>query len=199
MQKSPIKAGLKVQIEFNIGSKKNILNSFILESEHDRLKLSFPEEKREIAPFLREGTEIKAFIYTYSGIIVVESVVFDSPLGDNFVIEFNEEHQTIQRRQYKRVQYTTDLFIQINKDNIKTTTTDVSGGGVRFNLAQPLETGATYNIQLRIVPHEPMIKATGITIKKVFYKENEYVLEFVDIKEEDRKKIIKQCTTISEY
>ena len=38
-----------------------------------------------------------------------------------------------------------------------------------------------------------MIKAEGIILKKNFYKSNEYVLEFMEIEEKEREKIIQKC------
>lgn len=196
MLKSPIKRGLKVQIEFSIGRKRNMLDTYILEPDSDRLTLSFPESKREFAPYLREGVEIKAFIFTFSGIIILESIVYDSPFDGKFIIEYNEEHHVIQRRKYLRMPYMTDFFIQLNEKNIKTTSVDICGGGVRFTTNEQLKAGNTYQAQLRISAHEPLIKMTGILIKKHFYKPNEYVLEFTVIDEEDREKIVQKCLNI---
>ena len=193
MYKNPIKKGLKVQVEFNIGSKKNILDTYILEPDSDRLTLSFPDSKREFAPYLREGVEIKVFLYTFTGIIVVNSVVYDSPFDGYFVVEFNEENHIIQRRKYLRMPYLTDFFLQHNDINIKTTTADIGGGGIRFNSDYPFVANMVLNVQLRLNPYEPLIKAEGTIIKKNFYRQNEFVLEFTKIDEKDRDKIIQKC------
>lgn len=193
MYKNPIKKGLKVQVEFNIGSKKNILDTYILEPDSDRLTLSFPDSKREFAPYLREGVEIKVFLYTFTGIIVVNSVVYDSPFDGYFVVEFNEENHIIQRRKYLRMPYLTDFFLQHNDINIKTTTADICGGGIRFNSDYPFVANMVLNVQLRLNPYEPLIKAEGTIIKKNFYRQNEFVLEFTKIDEKDRDKIIQKC------
>lgn len=193
---NPIKRGLKVQVEFTTGSKRNILETYILEPDYDRLTLSFPESKREFAPYLREGTEIKAFIYTFTGIIIVDSIVYDSPFDGQFVIEFNESHQVIQRRKYVRTPFIVDFFIQKEGGNIKTNTVDIGGGGVRFISDTPLKANDICHVQLRLNSFEPMIKAEGIILKKHFYRPNEYVLEFMIINENDRNKIIQRCLQI---
>lgn len=196
MLKNPIKKGLKVQIEFNIGSKRTIIDTYIITPESDRLVLSFPDEKREYAPYLREGSEIKAFVYTFNGIIIVESCVYDSPFDGSITIEFNEQHQIIQRRKYIRMPYITDFFIQRETNNIKSTTVDISGGGIRFFTDTELKAESIHKVQLRLTNHESMIKAEGIILKKNFYRPNEYVLEFMQIDEKDRDKIIQKCFTI---
>ena len=196
MALNPIKRGLKVQVEFETGSKRTILDTYILEPDSDRLTLSFPDSKREFAPYLREGTEIKAFIYTFTGIMIVNSIIYDSPFDGKFIIEFNEQHQIIQRRKYLRMPYITDFFIQREEGNIKANSVDIGGGGVRFITDYQLKAGQNYKIQLRLTPFEPMIKAEGIILKKNFYKSNEYVLEFMKIDEKERDKIVKKCLQI---
>ena len=193
-----IKRGLKVQVEFEVGSKKNILDTYILQPDSDRLTLSFPDSKREYAPYLREGTEIKAFIYTFTGIMIIDSIVYDSPFDGKFTIEFNEDHQIIQRRKYLRMPYITDFFLQRPDGNIKTTSVDICGGGVRFVTDIVLKADEQYKVQLRLNNFEPMIKASGIILKKNFYKPNEYVLEFMEIDEKEREKIIQKCIKLEQ-
>lgn len=196
MAQNPIKRGLKVQIEFETGSKKSRMDCYILKPDFDRLTLSFPESKNEFIPYLTEGSEIKAFIYSFTGILIIDSVVYDSPLDGQFVIEFNEEHQIIQRRKYLRMPYITDFFLQTEEMNIKTTTLDISGGGVRFITDSLFSISKPLKAQLRISSFDPMIKAEGIVLKKNFYKKEEYVMEFTEINEHDRDKIIQKCLLI---
>ena len=68
MAQSPIKKGLKVVIELDTGSfssSKTHIETYILEPEFDRLTVTFPPSKQEFAPYLSEGTEIKAFINSF--------------------------------------------------------------------------------------------------------------------------------------
>ena len=188
-----IKKGQKVQIMFYAGSKKQIIDTYIVESDSDRLILAFPESKKEFIPYLVEGTEIKAFIYTYTGIIIIDSIVFDSPFDSQIVIEYNENQQVIQRRKYTRIPFNMDFFIQKEDGNIKTKTVDISGGGIRFISQTPLCANDNYKVQLRLTFYKKMIKAEGIILKKRIYQENEYVLEFTIIDEKDRNQIIQEC------
>ncbi|MBS4759286.1 MAG: PilZ domain-containing protein [Clostridium sp.] len=196
MSNNPIKRGLKVQIEFETGSRKSRIDCYIIKPEFDRLTLSFPESKKEFVPYLCEGTEIKAFIYTFSGIMIIDSIVFDSPFDGKFVIEFNDEHQVIQRRKYLRQPYMTDLYLERPEGNIRTMTIDIGGGGVRFSCDTLLSNMQEFNAQLRLTPFEPMIKIGGFVLKKAFYKEDEYLFEFTQISEKDRNLIIQKCIQI---
>ena len=197
MALSAVKRGQKVQIEVDIGISKIVIDCYILEPDSDRLTLSFPASKNEYAPYLSEGTEIKAFVYSFTGIMIFDSIVFDPPYNGEIVIEFSEHHQVIQRRKYLRMPFISDFFIIRDEEgNVKTATVDLSGGGVIFLCETPLVPDKIYKAQLRLVPYEPMIKVEGNILKKNFYRANEYVMEFLKIEEKDRDKIIQKCLTI---
>lgn len=196
MALNPIKRGLKVQVEVETGRTRTVIDCYILEPDSDRLTLSFPASKNEYAPYLSEGTEIKAFVYSFTGIMIFDSIVFDAPFDGQFVIEFSEHHQVIQRRKYVRMPYITDFFLEREDGNIKTSTVDISGGGVRFLTEHPLSADKVFKAQLRLNSFEPMIKAEGVILKKNFYKSNEYVMEFMQIEEKERDKIIQKCLKI---
>ena len=196
MANNSIKRGLKVQIEFDAGVRKARVDCYITEPDFDRLTLSFPESKSEFIPYLTEGTELRAFIYTFTGILVINSIIFDSPFDGQFVIEYNEENQIIQRRKYLRMPYITDFFLVGDDGNIKTNTIDIGGGGVRFACNQFLSEKYPYKAQLRISPIDGLIKVEGFVSKKHFYKEEEYLFEFTEISETARNKIIQRCIQI---
>ena len=199
MVQSPVKKGLKVVIELDTGSftsSKTHIETYILDSEYDRLMVTFPPSKAEFAPYLSEGTEIKAFIYSYTGIIIVDSIVFDSPYNGKMVIEFNEQHQIIQRRKYMRMVYMTDLYIEQEEGNLRVDTIDIGGGGVRFVSDQSFRDMQKITAQLRLAPFEPLVKIEGIILKKNFYKPNEYVFEFMEISEQNRNKVIQKCVEL---
>ncbi len=193
MANNPIKRGLKVQIEFETGSRKSRIDCYIINPDFDRLTLSFPESKKEFIPYLIEGTEIKAFIYTFSGIMIIDSIVFDAPFDGKFVIEFNEDQQVIQRRKYLRQPYMTDLYLESPDGNIRTMTIDIGGGGIRFSTDKVISNMQEFKSQLRLNAYEPMIKIIGFVQKKHFYKDDEYLFEFTQIAESDRNKIIQKC------
>lgn len=198
MHNRAVKKGQKVQVELDTGISKTIIDCYILEPEADRLVLSFPASQKEYIPYLSEGTEIKAFVYSFTGIMIFDSIVFDSPFNGVFVIEFSNHHQVIQRRRYLRMPFITDFFIigKDEEDNIKTATIDLSGGGVRFLCEDSIEVGKEYEARLRLDEFSSLIKVSGIIIHKNFYRSNEYVMEFLKITEKDRDKIIQKCLLI---
>lgn len=199
MAPNPIKRGLKVVIELDTGSftgSKTRIDCYIIEPEYDRLTVSFPESKSDFIPYLSEGTEIKAFIYSFTGIIIVDSIVFDSPYDGRMVIEYNEENHIIQRRKYLRMPYITDMFIVGAERNIRANTIDIGGGGVRFQCSEHLADMDSVSVQLKLAQFEPIIKVDGTILKKNFYKPDEYVLEFMKISEDDRERIVKKCVTL---
>ncbi len=196
MALSAVKSGQKVQIEVDTGINKTIIDCYIIEPESDRLTLSFPESKNEYTPYLSEGTEVKAFVYSFTGIMIFDSIVFDPPYNGTIVIEFSEHHQVIQRRKYLRMPFISDFFIIRDEGNVKTATVDLSGGGVRFLCETQIVPDKVYKAQLRLESYEPMIKVEGTVIKKNFYRTNEYVMEFLKIEEKDRDKIIQKCLKI---
>lgn len=199
MAPNPIKRGLKVVVELDTGSftgSKTRIDCYIIEPEYDRLTVSFPESKSEFIPYLSEGTEIKAFIYSFTGIIIVDSIVFDSPYDGKMVIEYNEENHIIQRRKYLRMPYITDMFLIREDQNVRANTIDIGGGGVRFQCSHSFVDMESVSVQLKLAHFEPIIKVEGTILKKNFYKPDEYVLEFMKISESDRERIIKKCVTL---
>ena len=143
---------------------------------------------------MSEGTEIKAFVYSFTGIMIFDSIVFDSPYNGMIVIEFSEHHQVIQRRKYLRMPFITDFYIiREEEGNIKTSTVDISGGGIRFTCETPVEPDRLYPAQLRLSAAQHLIKLEGVILKKNFYRANEYVMEYTEIEEKDRDKIIQKC------
>lgn len=193
MLEAQIRKGLKVQIEFSTGSKNVIIDCYIVEPEYDRLTLFFPDSKKEFLPYLTEGTEIKAFVYALSGIFIVDSIIFDEYDDGLITIEFNDEHEVIQRRRFVRIPFLTDLFLIGEEENIKAMTLNISGGGIKFTTNKELSDGSEYEAKLRFAPFDKLISMKGHIHKKAFYKENEYVIEFTEIKEDDREKIIQKC------
>lgn len=196
---SHIKKGLKVQIEFESGfGKKSRLDCYISNFEEDRIVLMYPQFKDEFIPYLTEGTELKAFIYTFGGIEVLDSIVLDSPLEEEFTIEYHTDTQIIQRRKYLRMPYITEIFITLPEGNIKSETLDISGGGLRFAFSKQLENQKSYKGCLRLEKFDQLIPFTGLVMKKDFFKPDEYVVEFTDIEEKQRDKIITKCLQLEQ-
>lgn len=191
---SKIAKDTKVQIEFLTESKRRIfLDCYVSESQKDRLVMRFPPKGNEFLHYLMEGAPIKAFIYTYTGIWIINSMVIESPEDNIITIEFKEEHQVIQRRKYFRIFYVTDFTLEFAGRRLNTKTVDISGGGVRFLSEEVIKTGEQYNGALKLSVNEPPIKLIGRVFRKDSSKKEEYVFEYTAIVEKEREKIIQRC------
>lgn len=173
------------------GSEKE-LNCTIKEIYSDRISLNFPEEVNNYSDYLQEGDEVSVKIFTPAGIKAFDAVILNSPLDNDFVIEFVEDYLEIQRRMYLRIEFEAKVLIVKGKINIVTHTLDIGGGGIRFYYEGLLENKETVICHL-FLPEFPTINAQGIIVKEAHLKKNEYVMVFTKIEEKDRDKIIKKC------
>ena len=186
----------KVQIEFLTNAKhKMFLDCYVETSEKDRMILKYPSKGGEYSDYLKEGTKVKAFIYTYTGIWIISSMIIEPPKDGLLTLEFKEEHQVIQRRKYFRIFFVTDLYIYLPDKKIKTETIDISGGGVRFLSEEAIKQGEQYNAVL-VLGENQEIPVMGRILKKSPAKPKEYVMEFTAIIEKEREKIIKKCVLV---
>lgn len=188
----------KVRIEFEDSSKKVCnIDCYVVDTEADRLILNFPPESRGYLGYLGEGEVVKAYIYSYSGILILNPMIIEPPNEENLItIEFKEEQQVIQRRQYFRISYETDFYIIVDGKKLSARTIDVSGGGVRFFCKEEIKPEEIYAGELRISSIDDPIKLSGRVFKKNPDKKNEYVFEYTQIEEKQRERIIKKCVLI---
>ena len=173
------------------GSEKE-LNCSIKRIYKDRIALIPPEETIDYVDYLEEGDDISVKIFTPAGIKAYDAIVLNSPLENEFVIEFVENYIEIQRRKYLRMDYEAKVLVQVGFTKVVTQTIDIGGGGVRFASETPFEPNQTVTCHL-FLPEVPVIQAQGIIIKENHLKENEYVIFFTKISEIDRTKILQKC------
>lgn len=176
------------------GSEKE-LNCTIKRIYKDRISLIPPEETIDYVDYLQEGDDISVKIFTPAGIKAYDAIVLNSPLEDNFVIEFVENYIEIQRRKYLRMDYEAKVLIQEGFTKVVTQTIDIGGGGIRFASETPFNPNQTVTCHL-FLPEYPVIQAQGIIIKEKHLKENEYVIFFTKISENDRTKILQKCFSL---
>ena len=192
-----IRKNQKVKLNFKTadGSEKE-LDCLIKEIYTDRLSLTTTEEILKYSEYLSEGEELVAKIFTPVGVKVISTIILDSPLENDFIIEFAEVSTEIQRREYLRVPLDTKVVIQRSlNDNIVTRTIDISGGGIRFNYNGEFYPKEEVDITLYL-PDMKMIQANGIIIKNNHLPTDIHILSFNKIDENDRDKIIKKCFEI---
>ncbi len=188
----------KVRIEFDDSAKNTqSVECYVVDIQPDRLILSFPADGRKYLQYLGEGESVKAYIYSYSGILILNPMIIEAPKEENLItIEFKEEQQVIQRRQYFRICWETDFSIIVDGKKLDVRTIDVSGGGVRFLCKEEIKTGEIYKGALRISSVDDPVELTGRVFKKNPDRKNEYVFEYTQIEEKQRERIIKKCVLI---
>lgn len=184
---------VKLFIKLADDSEKE-LDCRIKEVQKDRLVLDFPKEALEYSNYLEEGCEVPVRLFTTSGVRVFDSIVLNSPLEPEFVIEFAEEQEEIQRREYLRVNATAKIILTKGKDVCNVTNTlDISGGGAKFISLETFEPDEEVNFMLYLPNEVRSIMGKGKILSNSNGSKNEYVIVFTEIKETDRDRIIKAC------
>jgi len=173
------------------GSEKE-LNCSIKKIYKDRIFLNYPKEIMDYVDYLQEGDDVSVKIFTPSGIKAYDAIVLNSPLENDFVIEFIEDYIEIQRRKYLRMDFEAKVLIQAGMLKLVTYTIDIGGGGIRFSGEESFEPNQTVSCHI-FLPEFPAIQAQGIIIKEKHLKENEYVIFFTKINEKDRTKLLQKC------
>ena len=186
--------GQIVKLNFNIPSKNDInITCTVKGFENDRINLIFPKERNEFLKDLPEGKEIEAIVYTNSGIFVFDSIIINSPLEHDFVIELPEEKQKIQRREYIRTPI--NLKLALSRDDIQyeTKTINVGGGGIRFISQEKLNVNSLWRLSL-LLPDGKALKGLGKILYTFLQGRNIVsVIVFTDISETERNRLIKLC------
>lgn len=189
-----LKPGQKVQIEFIISpSEKMQLVCNIDKIESDRLTLKYSDKLMKYSEHLAEGTEIRAYVYTGANIQVLDSIVITAPYEAAFEIEYPDDYVTIQRRAYIREDLNCKIILQGENSTATGKSKDMGGGGFRFITEEPLEDKAYMGVWISFDDDSPSIKCHGKISKKPHFKPDEYLIEFTEISERDRNRIIKAC------
>jgi len=189
-----IEIGQKIRLKFNTSSlRSESITCVVKWFESDRVALVFPDDCDSLKKNLPEGKELEAVIYTDSGIYAFDSIVINSPLEHDFVIEIPDEKKRIQRRDYIRAPFNLKLVLTKNNIEVETKTINIGGGGIRFLVKQELKTNDIWNFTL-YMPDGTIAKGKG----RVLYSFLQgmmiiSVIKFVDISETDRNRIIKKC------
>ena len=167
---------------------------FVKKIQKDRISLRFPNDVLDYSEYLEEGSELEVKIFTPSGVKAFETIVIDSPLENEFVIEFDENYIEIQRRQYLRAELETKIILESESIGVVVTTTiDISGGGVRFLSDRQFRPKDRVRVMLYLPYQMTSVKALGEIIENKRLPENQFVVLFTEIEERERERIVKQC------
>lgn len=190
-----LEKGHKIKLKFTISSVRSAeIECTIKRLEQDRISLDFPENAESFAKYLHEGKEMEVVIYSDKGIYLFDSVVIDSPFERDFVIEFPEEKQKVQRREYVRVPNKLRCILAKGDKKIETETINVGGGGIRFKANSEFKIADKWGFYLYLPRWPSPSKGFG-EILYTIKQDNSMisVIKFTDIDESDRNKIIKFC------
>lgn len=177
---------------------KKEVNCIIKEIQNDRISLIFPEDMMAYADYFAESTEIPVKICTPTGLKTFDTIIINSPLEDEFVIELSEDIVDIQRRAYPRASVDTKIIIErTDNDNIIAKTVDIGGGGIRFTCNGDFRPDEEVRVLLYLPFQIHSTKAKGVILHKEYLPKNECVIVFTKIEDQDRNKIIKNCTAES--
>jgi c-di-GMP-binding flagellar brake protein YcgR len=173
--------------------EKNV-GCIVQEVLDDRILLGITDEVLNYAEFLEEGCELIVRIFDAGGIIIFSTIILDSPLGGDFVIEYPNKSVKIQRRQYPRAEIDMKIIIERkNANNIITRFIDLGGGGLRFFYEGIFKPEEKLTLLLYLPKQIKSIRVDGIILKKEYLSKNEHILVFTNINTADRELIIKQC------
>ena len=145
--------------------------------------------------YLYEGREIKIFLYGMHGINIFDSVIITAPTDGRFEVEVPENYESIQRRQFVRADIELNLTLIAMNEKVTAKTIDIAGNGIRFITRDRPQFGNKYKFTL-FLPGTNAITGIGSIVKIKDIKKGEYILEFNDITENSRDKIIKLCLNI---
>lgn len=175
------------------GSEKE-LDCQTKEVYSDRISLTKSPDVLENVECLGEGEEFVVKVFTPTGVKIFDTIVLDSPMEDDFMIEYAAIASEVQRREYVRVPIQVKIVVQSeeNPKGVIASTLDVSGGGLRFSYNDELTPGEEVTVSIYF-PEMKIIKVKGVVIHNDFLPENVYVLAFTEINEMDRDIIIKKC------
>ncbi len=192
-----IKEGQKVKLTINTdeGLEKE-LECTIKNIYADRLSLNYPEEIFKYIEYFEEGEDVPVKIFTPLGIKSFSALILDSPYEEDFTIEYIENANEIQRREYVRVQLCVKVFIEKeDKNNVIAYTIDVSGGGIKFMSEEKFNDKEKIKIVM-YMPDDKAIQAKGVIVHNQFIPKNQHIVSFSEIDEKDRDRIIKKCFEI---
>ncbi|MDD3150097.1 MAG: PilZ domain-containing protein [Candidatus Gastranaerophilales bacterium] len=193
--------GDKAVIKFDISSiRHEEVSCGVVRVEKDRMILDFPDDKIKIASYLPEGKDINLLIYTSTGIRVFDSIVINSPFEENFIVEYYEETDLIQRRDYLRVDIDLDLILANSEERVKTKVTNIGGGGVRFLSNGHFMLNSQWDFTIYSPSWDFPVRGIGNVINTLKLNgQLQSVIQFTEINELERNKIIKLCFEIEAH
>ncbi|AVX20750.1 MULTISPECIES: flagellar brake protein [Carboxydocella] len=187
-----------VEIELLEENLSGVYRSRVEEIAPDRIILALPFSKGVPVP-VRVGSQILVRYFDQSAIYSFKSEVISRATAPQAILSISipESVNRVQRRNYVRLDDSVPLtFYKLQEDDITgtdTVTKDISGGGVRIEIPQPLELGTELELHLKL-PKDKII-AVGKVVRCLPLEKPKkgynIGIQFTIIEERDRDKIIK--------
>lgn len=129
----------------------------------------------------------------------IQALIDHQPAADKLVLELVESFSYLQKREYFRVD--AELVIswwQLEDEDAAFNTVqgmaNISGGGVRFPVAEKVERGERIGIKILLNADKPMIECVGEVVGSYLLgRDHSLALKFVAIESDDRDEIVAFC------
>lgn len=199
MNKLYVNQKISIKIDLEDGGEV-VFQCKIKQVHSDRLTIKTTDEMMKYIDYLEEGKEVQATIFTPLGMILFSSMILNSVLEPEFVIEYTDENIQIQRREFLRVEHSSKLVLEFpSGENVMTHTLDLSAGGLRFYYEGKLKPEQVLDCRLYLPMQMDSILVQGkINQPKIVLPENQYLIIFTKINEEDIDRITKTCLELSQ-
>ncbi len=187
-------------LEVATGSKQDYYKTIVQEVGRQSITIGLPMLNAQ-GLLLREGEKLQIrkveedAIYLFTGRVTSRMKNDNVPL---YGLQISQDYKRIQRRNYVRISSILPLEYRIKQEDsefISTNTVDISGGGMKFVSDTGLQPGDLLEVKLQLDNQD--IRARGKVIRTEKFKDKKdnmqklfICLEFVQIKEMDREKII---------
>lgn len=147
-----------------------------------------------------DPTVLCRLVFDVSGAIKsIQARIDHQPAADKLVLEMVESFSHQQKREYFRVD--ADLVIswwRVDDEdaalNTVQATANISGGGVRFPVAEKVPRGERLGMKILIEVDKPLIECVGEVVGSYLLgRDHSLALKFVAIENDDRDEIVAFC------
>lgn len=183
-------------------NKKVIINkddstylSLIQDINDDYLLIDVPYAKGEYLHSFKEGDTIEIDYYNDNSYFMFKVKVIARQKENGipvYKVTIPEEIKKVERRDFVRIDILENVFYNKNDKWNKAVLLDLSGGGMRIRIKEDIEVGD--KIQVNLFIDEEKIQVNGVIVRVIQNEDKENIcgLEFIDIDERKRDKIIEK-------
>lgn len=188
----------KAKIIFEADDKVVEMDCYIEKIYYDRLKLKLPKAANRYTPYLKTGNKLTLNVFSHAGVIVQDSIILNSPLEKDFIIEYDMDAVKIEnRRRKKRYSANCDLIIfRPLLGNIETQLIDLSTSGLRYYSDIPLEAGSEFDCKLILKPTDAKILFKGRILDNKGLPAGVYRMFINKIAYKDKQRLLDYCETV---